>query len=105
MLIKHFRTSRMKYLAALLVLVSPSFALAEPLVVGLWPGAPPGPPAKVTGPEINQTKPEKLHLFLAVPFGLAVFLGHQWNALNKKVQCYEWIGGDTIYAPAGELQF
>lgn len=58
MLIKHFRTSRMKYLAALLVLVSPSFALAEPLVVGLWPGAPPGPPAKVTGPEINQTKPE-----------------------------------------------
>ncbi|MCB0194570.1 MAG: SAVED domain-containing protein [Anaerolineae bacterium] len=54
---------------------------------------------------INQTKPEKLHLFLAVPFGLAVFLGHQWNALNKKVQCYEWIGGDTIYAPAGELQF
>jgi hypothetical protein len=53
---------------------------------------------------INQTKPEKLHLFLATPLGLAVFLGHQWNAINKKVQCYEWVGGDTVYAPAGELQ-
>jgi hypothetical protein len=53
---------------------------------------------------INSTKPKKLHLFLATPLGLAVFLGHQWNALNMKVQCYEWTGGDRVYAPAGQLQ-
>lgn len=48
---------------------------------------------------VSQVKPERLLLFLAVPFGLAVFLGHQWNAIGEPVQCYEWIGG-TTYAPA-----
>ncbi len=43
--------------------------------------------------------PERLHLFLAVPVGLAVFLGHQWHTIGTQVQCYEWVGGDEIYAP------
>lgn len=53
---------------------------------------------------IGQFKPAKLHLFLATPLGLAVFLGHQWNAIGKKIQCYEWVSGDKVYAPTGELQ-
>ncbi len=48
---------------------------------------------------VSQVQPERLHLFLATPVGLAVFLGHQWNAIGKKAQCYEWLGGDD-YAPA-----
>ncbi|HRV94353.1 MAG TPA: SAVED domain-containing protein, partial [Anaerolineae bacterium] len=44
---------------------------------------------------------EKIHLFMAVPLGLAVFMGHQWNIINSTVQCYEWVGGSDIYAPAG----
>jgi hypothetical protein len=48
---------------------------------------------------VSQIKLENLHLFLATPLGLAVFLGHQWNAIGKKAQCYEWLGGDD-YAPA-----
>ena len=48
---------------------------------------------------ISQVKPERVNLFLAVPFGLATFLGHQWNAIGKPVQCYEWIGS-TTYKPA-----
>lgn len=48
---------------------------------------------------VSQVMPERLHLFLAVPFGLAVFLGHHWNAIGKPVQCYEWIG-QTNYVPA-----
>lgn len=44
---------------------------------------------------VNRLKPEKLHLFLAVPLGLAVFLGHYWNAIGKQIQCYEWLGGDA----------
>lgn len=52
---------------------------------------------------IRQTQPKMLHLFLAVPLTLAVFLGHQWNALGKKGRCYEWVGGDKVYLPAGTL--
>lgn len=48
---------------------------------------------------ISEVKPKRLHLFMAVPFGLAVFLGHQWNAIGKQVQCYEWVGGDVVYTP------
>lgn len=47
----------------------------------------------------SQVAAERLHLFLAAPFGLAVFLGHHWNAIGRRVQCYEWIGGSR-YAPA-----
>ena len=48
---------------------------------------------------VSQTQPERVHLFLAVPFGLSVFLGNQWNAIGKPVQGYEWIGGND-YTPA-----
>jgi endo-1,4-beta-xylanase len=30
----------------------------EPQVIKLWPGEPPGPAAKVSGPEADLTKPE-----------------------------------------------
>jgi hypothetical protein len=44
---------------------------------------------------------EVVHLFLAMPFALAVFLGHQWNAIGgAQAQCYEWVGGGEVYAPA-----
>jgi hypothetical protein len=49
---------------------------------------------------VDQINPERLHLFLAVPYTLAVFLGHQWNAIGKPAQCYEWVGGDDGYAPS-----
>ncbi len=48
---------------------------------------------------IGQVMPERVHLFLSVPFGLATFLGYQWNAIGKPVQCYEWVGS-TDYVPA-----
>lgn len=47
-------------------------------------------------------RPVRIKLCLTVPFGLAVFLGHQWNAIAK-VQVYEYVGGDTPYAPACEV--
>jgi hypothetical protein len=53
---------------------------------------------------VSRARPGKLHLFLATPFSLAVFLGHQWNAVNARVQCYEWVKGEVIYAPACLLQ-
>jgi hypothetical protein len=52
---------------------------------------------------VSRLRPETLHLFLAAPFGLTVFLGHQWNAINTLVQCYEFIGGPDCYAPACRL--
>ena len=54
----------LKHISFLLVTVSvwPLYAdalpPAEPLVVGLWPKEPPGPPAVTNGPEQNLTKPE-----------------------------------------------
>jgi hypothetical protein len=53
---------------------------------------------------IRQVQPQTLHLFLAVPLALAVFLGHQWNAVGKKAIYYEWVGSDKVYAPACELR-
>jgi hypothetical protein len=47
---------------------------------------------------------EGLHLFLAVPLGLAVFLGHQWNAIGTPVQCYEYVGGEQHYAATLQVQ-
>lgn len=52
---------------------------------------------------IDQVKPENLHLFLAVPVGLAVFLGHYWDTIKRNVYCYEEVGGERVYAPACEL--
>lgn len=48
-------------------------------------------------------RPVHIKLCLTVPFGLAVFLGHHWNAIGQKVQVYEYIGGATPYAPACEV--
>jgi hypothetical protein len=55
------------------------------------------------GDFLARFKPRVAHLFLAVPFGLAVFLGHQWNALNTLAQCYEFVGRPRPYAPACRL--
>ncbi len=52
----------------------------------------------------RQIKPEKLHLFLAAPLGLALFLGHYWNNIRKPVQCYEAVNTDQIYAPTCEFR-
>jgi hypothetical protein len=52
---------------------------------------------------VSRLRPETLHLFLMAPFGLSVFLGHQWNAINTLVQCYEFVGGPDCYAPACRL--
>jgi len=43
-----------------------------------------------------------VHLFMAVPFGLALLIGWQLNALTP-VQCYELPEGATTYAPACRL--
>lgn len=53
---------------------------------------------------VGQTRPAKIHLFLATPIGLAVFLGHQWNAVGVTAQCYEKVGGARVYAPACALE-
>ncbi len=46
----------------------------------------------------------RLHLFLATPVGMAVFLGHQWNAIGGvEVQCYEWAGLTGQYLPSCQV--
>lgn len=44
-----------------------------------------------------ETGAKKIHLFLACPSPVALFLGHRLNA-TAEVQCYEWIGGSS-YVP------
>ena len=41
-----------------------------------------------------------LHLFMAAPLSLAVFIGHHWNHVYKKVQCYEETHTARHYAPS-----
>ncbi len=48
----------------------------------------------------QQVNPQKLHLFLATPLGLAVFLGHAWNNIHLRVQCYEEVRHDGFYVPS-----
>jgi hypothetical protein len=50
---------------------------------------------------VQAIEPKKLHLFLAAPLGLAVFLGHFWLHAHKTVQLYEEVGTDRFYAPLG----
>lgn len=38
---------------------------------------------------IEQVEPQRLHLFLACPMGLAAFIGHHWNQVGIDIQCYE----------------
>jgi hypothetical protein len=47
-----------------------------------------------------RTQVRHLHVFLATPLALAVFLGYQWNALDRPVQVYEYVRGEAKYAPA-----
>lgn len=47
----------------------------------------------------QQISPARLHLFMALPLGLAVFLGHFWNNLHLTVQCYEEDRTEKFYAP------
>jgi hypothetical protein len=44
-----------------------------------------------------------LHIFLATPAGLAVFLGHQWNAIGINAQLHEFAGGADKYMPSCRL--
>lgn len=41
---------------------------------------------------------ERIHLFLAVPGGLALLLGHRWNALRQTI-VYEHLGSGFGYTP------
>jgi hypothetical protein len=51
----------------------------------------------------DQVEPDKLHLFMAAPLGLAVFMGHYWNHVRRPVQCYEETRTDRFYAPSCEV--
>lgn len=48
---------------------------------------------------INQCQPDKLHLFIAGPSGLAAFMGHHWNQVGLEIQCYERLGQNQ-YVPS-----
>jgi SMODS-associated and fused to various effectors sensor domain len=50
------------------------------------------------------TSPQRLHLFLACPGGLALLLGHWWNRVPT-TQLYEDLGAGRAYAPAFLLRF
>jgi len=50
---------------------------------------------------LHETGAETIHLFLACPAPLALFLGHRINA-TASIQCYEWIGGSS-YVPTCHL--
>ncbi len=51
---------------------------------------------------LHETGAENIHLFLACPAPLAVFLGHRLNA-TAPIQCYEWTGGCS-YVPTCHLR-
>jgi hypothetical protein len=53
---------------------------------------------------VARLKPSKLHLFLATPLGLAVFLGYHWNNIRKAVQCYEETWDEQGYTPSCALR-
>lgn len=38
---------------------------------------------------VEQINPDRLHLFMAGPAGLAAFIGHHWNQIGIDIQCYE----------------
>lgn len=52
---------------------------------------------------IEQVQPERLHLFLAGPVGLAAFIGHYWNQVGLEIQCYERLSRNR-YAPSFVLK-
>jgi len=52
---------------------------------------------------LEQADTERIHLFLAVPGGLALLLGHRWNAL-RPTTVYEHLGAGRGYVPTLEVQ-
>jgi len=52
--------------------------------------------------ELSGTGARVLHLFVAGPAPLALFLGHRLNALGQ-VQCYEWRGPGE-YSPSSRFE-
>ncbi len=92
-------TSGPETLKGVLLLESEAAAEEERFIVGWEAAALARTSRRPVIDFISQVAPERVHLFLAVPFALAAFLGHQWNAIGKPVQCYEWLG-ETAYAPA-----
>ncbi len=51
---------------------------------------------------LHEVGAETIHLFLACPAPLALFLGHRLNAIVE-IQCYEWTGGSS-YVPTCKLR-
>lgn len=47
----------------------------------------------------QRVKPVRLHLFVAGPLSLAVFMGHFWIHIRRPVQCYEEVRTERVYAP------
>ncbi|MCB0174059.1 MAG: hypothetical protein KDJ97_26315 [Anaerolineae bacterium] len=47
----------------------------------------------------QRVKPARLHLFVAGPLSLAVFMGHFWIHIGCPVQGYEVVGTEPVYAP------
>jgi hypothetical protein len=52
---------------------------------------------------IDQVEPQRLHLFLACPSGLAAFMGHHWNQIGVEIQCYERLNRNH-YTPSLALK-
>ena len=52
---------------------------------------------------LTQTDADRIHLFLAAPAGLALLVGHRWNALRPTV-VYEHLGAGRGYARTLEVQ-
>jgi len=82
-------------------------------LVTLTPPTGPGPQAVQDSPEaarlavsirhavlqeLDEHPAERIHLFLATPGGLALLLGHRWNALRPTV-VYEHLGAGRGYVP------
>jgi hypothetical protein len=63
--------------------------------------------AQSSTPQVNAFKhrlnPARLHLFMAAPLSLAVFMGHYWANVRQPVQCYEEVGGDRFYEASGRI--
>ncbi len=47
----------------------------------------------------TRVKPERLHLFVAAPVSLAVFMGHVWQHIKKELVFYEHTKTGQVYTP------
>jgi hypothetical protein len=48
--------------------------------------------------KLEEQPVERIHLFIAAPGGLALLLGHRWNAL-RPTTVYEHLGSGAGYVP------